>query len=451
MYPSDEPFERDSQNGNNSNLVLGTKKSALKHRKGTFKSSKSKPGVKSGVYRKRFMANTLPYKLPTICRCKSGEWYIQYHYERPEAPGKFKAFKVKDGINRIHDKRAKEDAAQQLLRDISYWLEVLNYNPFEEKSDRVKQAAHEIQSRTEPPNWTLTAGIEAFRAFIKKQNYSIRTIRTYDNYLYNLESHLKEFPEKNIQACAFTEVDLIMFLDTECDELEWSARTYNNYLDFYNTFFNRLKKLERQVHRKIDYTFDISGVDSKKTSPQKNKAYTPVLITEVKKQLDKPANEHLRDYVEWIYLSLMRPAEIRNLKVRDIDEQNRQIRIIGKTGDRLIPISDQLLKLIKKRHVMQAGHNAFVFGRAGKPGLTAMSKDYFPEKYVEIKESLHLDRNYTIYAWKHTAVINMIMAGFSDEQIMVLSGHKTKDAFNAYKRDLVIEKSHAMKGSTIEF
>lgn len=49
------------------------------------------------------MRENLPYKLPTICRCKSGEWYIQYFYEYPDQPGKYKAFKVKDGINRIHD------------------------------------------------------------------------------------------------------------------------------------------------------------------------------------------------------------------------------------------------------------------------------------------------------------------------------------------------------------
>jgi hypothetical protein len=60
------------------------------------------------------MRGLLPYKLPTICRCKSGEWYIQYYYEYPDQPGKFKAFKVKDGINRIHDLQLKEAAAQQL-------------------------------------------------------------------------------------------------------------------------------------------------------------------------------------------------------------------------------------------------------------------------------------------------------------------------------------------------
>ena len=403
------------------------------------------------VYRNRFMRVFRPYKLPAICRCKSGEWYIQYYYEYPDKPGKFKAFKVKDGINRIHDPKLKEAAAQQLRDDIIYWLEVLDYNPFEQKKDIIKQAFAEIEKKSAPRNWSLTDAIAEFRKFIKKQNYAARTIQTYDNYLYNIEDYLKEYPEKNMEASQFSEVDLITFLDTESDELMWSARTYNNYLEFYRTFFNRCQKLEKQRNRKITYEFDLGGIDLKITMPQKNKAYTPVIVQPIKEELARPGNENLRDYIEWIYLSLMRPAEIRALRIKDIDADNRQIRIIGKTGDRLIPISDQLLKLIKKRNLMKHSFNGYVFGMGGSVSDISMNKDYFPKKYVEIKNQLGLDKNYTLYAWKHTSVINMIYAGFSDEEIMVLSGHKTKDAFNAYKRDLVIEKSHAMKGETIDF
>ncbi|MBS1520275.1 MAG: tyrosine-type recombinase/integrase [Bacteroidetes bacterium] len=397
------------------------------------------------------MRGQLPYKLPTICRCKSGEWYIQYFYEYPDQPGKFKAFKVKDGINRIHDLQQKETAAKQLRDDIIYWLEVLNYNPFEQKKDIISQISNELERQSTPVNWSLTNAISEFRKFIKKQNYAVRTAQTYDNYLYNLERYLNEFSEKNVEACQFTEFDLMIFLDIESDELMWSARTYNNYLEFYRTFFNRCEKLEKQTNRKISYDFDLQGIDLKITTPQKNKAYSPVIVNSIKAELSRQGNENLRDYIEWIYLSLMRPAEIRALKVKNIDEVNRQIRIVGKTGDRLIPISEQLLRLIKKRDLMNYPFNNYVFGMAGDVSAISMNKDYFPRKYIEIKNSLGLEKNYTLYAWKHTAVINMIYAGFTDEEIMVLSGHKTKDAFNAYKRDLVIEKGHAMKGELIDF
>jgi integrase len=397
------------------------------------------------------MREIIPYKLPTICRCKSGEWYIQYHYEYPDKPGKFKPFKVKDGVNRIHDLKEKEAYARDLVKDITYWLEKLDYNPFNEKKDIVKQAYTEIKKKETPPNWTLTEAISKFRAHVIRQKLSDRTIKTYNNYLYNLEGYLKEFPEHDIEAYKFTEYDLVAFLDIESDELEWSARTYNNYIEFYRTFFNRCKKLEKAIHRQIKYEFDMDGIELKNTTPQKNKAYTPVLRRVIKDELKKPAYKNLRDYIEWIYLSLMRPSEIRNLKVLDIDEEKRQIRILGKTGDRLIPISDQLLKLIEKRQLMSSNINHYIFGMAGGVSNMRMSKDYLPGKFTEIKLKLALDKNYTLYAWKHTGVIDMIYAGFEDKEIMVLTGHKTKEAFNAYTRDLVIDNSHVMKGATIDF
>lgn len=397
------------------------------------------------------MRDFLPYKLPTICRCKSGEWYLQYSYEYPDKPGKFKPFKVKDGINRIHDPKLKEAAAQQLKEDITYWLEVLDYNPFNEKSDIIKQAMSEIKAKSVPPVWTMTVAIGKFRAHVVKQKLAKRTIETYDNYLYNLEGYLKDFPEHNIPASQFTEFDLVAFLDIESDELEWSARTYNNYLEFYRTFFNTCKKIEKAVTRNIKYEFDLAGVDFKNTTPQKNKAYTPVLREAIKEELKKPGFSTLKDYIEWIYLSLMRPAEIRNLQVKDIDEETRQIRIIGKTGDRLIPISDQLLKLIHKRGVMDSPFNHYVFGMAGKVSAIRMSKDFCPGKFSEIKTNLSLEKNYTLYAWKHTGVIDMVYAGFKDRDIMVLTGHKTQEAFHEYTRDLIIDKSHVMKGGTIDF
>lgn len=397
------------------------------------------------------MRGILPYKLPTICRCKSGEWYLQYFYEYPDRPGKFKPFKVKDGINRIHDPKLKEAAAQELKADITYWLEVLDYNPFNEKKDIVKQAVAEIKAKDAPANWSLIEAIAQFRSFVKKQNYSPRTVNTYNNYLHNLEDYLKEFPEMNLEASKFNEHDIVVFLDIESDELEWEARTYNNYLQFYRTFFNRCQKLEKGVRRNIKYEFNIDGIELKNTTPQKNKAYTSNLKKAIKAQLIKPGNENLKDYVEWIYLSLMRPAEIRNLKVQDIDEEKRQIRILGKTGDRLVPISDQLHKLISKRKKASTSFNHYLFGMGGKVSTIKMSKNHFPEKYTLIKNELNLDKNYTLYAWKHTGVINMIYAGFEDKDIMVLTGHKTKEAFNAYTRDLVIDKSHVMKGQTIDF
>lgn len=448
MRPQKAHFERDLSHPDSSNLVLGTEKDAITAKKRIFSTLKNKQCVKQCVRRKRFMAPHIPYKLPSICRCKSGVWFVEYFYEYPDRPGKFKSFKVKDGINRIHDPQEKEEAAQQLAKDIRRALQVYNYNPFEEEKSRIRVAAAAIEKNS---GWRLSQGIREFRAYLKKQNYSPRTIRTYNNYLLNLQTHLEENPESDIPAADFSETDLVRLLDAQSDKLGWSARTYNNYLDFYGTFFNRLQKLERMVRRKTTYNIDTTTVDAKITTPQRNKAYSKAIRIKIKQQAEKRGYLNLKDFLEWIYLSSMRPAEVRELRFKELDTNLRQIRIIGKTGDRLIPISDQLLALIEKRSEGVTDHHFHVFGMAGKPGPHRMSTDYFPTQFAAIKKELNLSSQYTIYSMKASGIQDMIKAGFKDEEIRMLTGHKTQAAFEAYKRDLVIDNSHVMKGSVIEF
>ena len=119
----------------------------------------------------------------------------------------------------------------------------------------------------------------------------------------------------------------------------------------------------------------------------------------------------------------MRPAEIRELKVEKIDHINRQIRIIGKTGDRIVPISDQLMDLINRRGILNKSLKLYIFGHWGDVDERIMGVDYFREKFAEIRKKLNLNNNYGPYSYKHTGVIAMIKAGFKDQDIMILSGH----------------------------
>jgi integrase len=395
-----------------------------------------------------------PYKNIYIIR-GSKDWYVSYEFEIPDRPGEYKEFKVRDGINRYHDPLQKELEVQRLYKDVARELKG-GFDPF-----IIRQASAEIDKKLlevaklkeAAEGWTMGVAIDEYLKFIKKEGYSPRTIGTYKNYVDDLKDWLTEIGALDSKAATYNEFDLLTFIDTYTDERELSTRTYNNYLSFFGGFFNQCRKLEIKVRKKrgIKYEMDLSDIDLKITNPQRNRAYTPILAKAIKTELAKPGNENLKDYIEWIYLSLMRPDEIRELRIGNIDEENRQIRIVGKTGDRIVPITNQLMNLIDRRGLLSHSPNEYVFGYAGSIDNRRIGKEYFSSKYLIIKMNLDLDYDYTCYSWKHTAVIMLIKAGFKDEEIMVLSGHKTRTAFEKYKRDLVIDNSHVMKGEAIEF
>jgi len=95
--------------------------------------------------------------------------------------------------------------------------------------------------------------------------------------------------------------------------------------------------------------------------------------------------------------------------------------------------------------------NYYVFGgKNGKPGKERLSRDLFTNSYKLIKDKLQLNNKYTLYGWKHTRVVNLLGAGFTDTEVMSRTGHSDYQSFMAYKRELMIDTS-AMKGKTIEF
>jgi integrase len=442
-----------------SSLSSGTSKNSIVASQEAILLSNGLHGVKNGVsfkeYRKLCMAKkSLPYKLPKIIRNKNGDWYVQYYYRDPKH-SKWVPFKERKGINYIKDLNEKEAAASELSQQLTNWLKAGN-GPFvgeqvlEQQLAPIQQQVEKVKAGR--AKWNLERAIKEYRIFISQQGYADTTLKAYNKYLRAFEAWLVENNGLESVASAFSESEVEVFLNDYYQSEDWSERTFNNYLEFMITFFGRVKKLEKKKSRNRDlrYDFDPDELETKITKPQRNKAFTGLMIDKLKKLLTVD-RQNLRDYLEWLFLSLMRPSEVRNLKVVDIDDLNRQIRIVGKSGDRLIPISDQLMKIIHRRGILGKTLNSYVFGYAGNVDERRMSVNYFLMQFSEIRRKLNLSDNYGPYSMKPTGVLMMIYAGFKDEEIMVLTGHKTKDAFEAYKRDLVIENNHVMKGSTIEF
>ncbi|MEL7587805.1 MAG: tyrosine-type recombinase/integrase [Prolixibacteraceae bacterium] len=408
------------------------------------------------------MAGGIKYKDPKIVRAKKG-WFVGLYFEYPDQAGKYKRFEISAGINYIHDLQEKEKEAQILLKEVKLALQA-GFDPFmtnlenefiesiAQKVEAIKKVEAAEAEAEAGKRWTIKEGIKQFQEYCTNKNLSPNTIRTYDTFINNLMAWLEETEQTELNASELTEDKVFEFVNQEFDEEEWSPRTYNNHLKFFSTLFSRMEKLEKKQNKGIKYQIDLEDIELKKDRAEKNRYYSPVVAQKVKKELAK--NESLYNYVKWIFYSCMRPREIRLLQINHIDIQARQIKAIAptaKTGDRFIPICDELMGLIKSMKLMRYPLNYYVFGgKNGKPGKERLSRDLFTNSYKLIKDKLGLDNKYTLYGWKHTRVVNLLMAGFTDAEVMSLTGHSDYQSFMAYKRELMVDTS-AMKGKTIEF
>jgi|GEM_PF-599256 len=428
-----------------------------------------------GTMLKNMATATRKYKEPKIVRAKRG-WFIKLPFlwpeNHPSPNGKtHKVFEISGGVNRIHDLREREALLKAMLKELKSMLEN-GFDPFFEHEEQAfagqiaekKAEIQQIEQAEQHPHghpakegWSLRDGMEKFIGNCRERNLAPKTIASYQSFINNITEWLTAWDLLETPCCEFDEFRVKEFLTEFYDEEDWSPRTYNNHIDFFITLFNRVQKLEKleakekKLNREVKYVIDMSNIEPKRDNAEKNRYYTPTVQEQVKNEARK--DSRLYNYIRWIYYSCMRPKEIRLLQVKHIDLKARQIKVTGptgKTGERFVPICDELFDLIGELGIMKLPLNFHPFGRGGVPSEYSGNKDTFSEIYRPIKERLGLDDKYTLYGWKHTRVVNLLMAGFTDAEVMSLTGHLDYESFKAYKRSFKLDTT-VMQGKTLEF
>ena len=63
-----------------------------------------------------------------------------------------------------------------------------------------------------------------------------------------------------------------------------------------------------------------------------------------------------------------------------------------------------------------------------------------------------LSKDFTLYGFKHTRVVNLLNSGYSDAEIMGLTGHRDTSSYDKYKRDLIGNlTNNSLKGKTVDW
>ena len=151
--------------------------------------------------------------------------------------------------------------------------------------------------------------------------------------------------------------------------------------------------------------------------------------------------EYLRDPIAFLYLSGWRLGEMKALEWRDVDLAGRVVYLrpeISKSKEgRLLPLSGELLEIVKRAHARRRPDCSFVFHRDGEP-----IGDFRKAWSTACKAAgLH---SILVHDLRRTAVRNMVRAGIADRVAMTLSGHKTRSVFDRYN---IVSESDLAKAS----
>jgi integrase len=417
-------------------------------------SFKGQSGDKTGTRKKSIKFMIKDYKWAKVYKGKTGsaneKWFIYYSYINPDT-GRFERIKIYEDINESKDLKVKEAYAEELIKEVNSWLKN-GYNPFETDVDtekKIDKVKAQLILENNPKSPTL---LDAFKQFLKvksEKDLAAHTIQAYEGYIGKFEFYLFENKLADVRLDGIDSKFIGDMLDWLKPIQNWNGTTYNNHLNFWVTMLNWFARKPRFWIKRDEFDIGTDGeLEQKVTKPMKNQYFGDTVAAQIKDKMQ--AFPKLLFFSQFIYFSCMRPDEIRNLKIENVDTTGRYIKIVGKTSSRTVPICDELAEMLDSLELEKYPSNYYVIGYQGTVSLKMHSENYFTRVFREdIRVPLGLSENFTMYGLKHTRILHLLNAGYSDAEIMNLTGHRDTASYDKYKRDLVNHMDTRLRGKTI--
>ncbi len=273
-------------------------------------------------------------------------------------------------------------------------------------------------------------------------NYCSNIARNGDKELYGKTNDLKKFRNwlaKNRYHFEFiseiTTGSVQSYFDYLVEVKGIGPQTYNNTLGRLKNYYSVAKKRKWvEGENPFDY------VDRQRTSyGEKNTAYTQEQLNEIIPYV-KETDHYLFNFIGFIYYGLMRPSEIRRMRVRNIDFEKRLIRIEASQSKvkklDILPIADPLWELIQGMNLQNSPSDYFIFTSSEKPGTKEMGHNWSTDYYKKIKTHFGLDSNYSIYGFKHTSVCRWYEVEKDIVRIQRMCRHSTIEMTARYLKSL---------------
>lgn len=222
-----------------------------------------------------------------------------------------------------------------------------------------------------------------------------------------------------VRSGNFTKVYAAKYLD-DFYKKKIVARTYNNQLKQCRAFFSWL--VEKCYAKENPFTnFKVKRVDKKRR----------ILIPETTRQEIRSYclanNPNYLIVLQLVFNSLIRPKEISELRIKDLNLQEKCILVrpeVAKTHNaRYASLSDELIKLLSSPQFQKAKPNYYVLGAGYVPNTIKMPKDRFHKDWDKMRKALKLPEEMQLYSLRDTGINTLLKNGVDTLTVMQHADH----------------------------
>ncbi len=280
----------------------------------------------------------------------------------------------------------------------------------------------------------------SYIAFEKK--YSAHTVKAYEKDIMEFASFCET--EYQIETIDQVEYGMIRNWIVALVDRGISNRSVNRKITSLKTYFKFLLKVEK---------IETNPLAKHKALKMAKKVEIPFSEEEMNQLLyEIPFDDNfegIRDrlIIELFYATGMRRSELINLKVKDLDLNNKTLKVIGKRNkERIIPVLEKTALLFKEYFLLRDALDktddyVFLTSTGNKIYETLVYRvinGYFSRVSSKIKKSPHILR--------HTFATHMLNKGADLNAVKELLGHSSLASTQVYTHNSIAElkKVHAM-------
>lgn len=364
------------------------------------------------------------------------KWYVQYSVKDP-ATGQMVRKKLYAGFAKIKDKKSRYAYANTLIKEYTDKL-TAGWNPYIHDKTAIytdmlqyRNAARIFQDKK--------SGNKNINFYINKHlaeqfsGLDPNTISTYTSKyrIFQLWAQKEGFSEYDISG--WDNGMIKQFFHFLNSERQVSKVTYGKYKQLIFGLFENLYDNGKISVNPVQKLPKCTRVVDKGPQPIMEED----ILTIMEKLKEQP---QMYLFVLFEYYCLMRPNEIRLMKVSWIDFYRKIIRIppeISKTRRPKTPIiPDAFMRVLRDIYELHlVDKDLYVIGKHDeKPGSEHLGKNTMRTRFNVLLKKLKMPVGYMLYSWKHLANVRLESSDFSSYDRMMQNGHTSITTTERYTR-----------------
>lgn len=352
--------------------------------------------------------------LPAVLKEYKSRWVIEYYVEHPiEQRMVRKTIKVNRILSRYGSKIKARAHINKMVNNINIKL-AGGWNPL----------FHSEDARL----YTLLTDVFDIYINEKKKELRKNSMISYIDFGNTFIPYIKKI-SPDMYASMITRLMCVKWIDELYIERNFGVCRYNNFIKAGRAFFNWAKE---KCYVK-DNPFDTIKLK------QKHQKQREIIPKETREKIVEYLNKHNSNVtvlLKLIYNSLLRPNEIRLLKINYIDKNNKCIIIpsnVAKNGkQRIVYLTEDLSNDLNSMNLQQYPNEYYLFSIDFKPGKNKVGGHYYSAYWAKIREKIGLPKTMQLYSLRDTGIFDMLKAGIDDLSVMQHADHSSLDMTTIY-------------------